>query len=389
SGIYQGRTFQYQNQTIYQYLGIQYAKVTKRFHRAVPIIRNESNVILQADRFGPVCKPSGSSCNSPNLCTVAYGIFTSLSLVDEDCLYLNIFLPITTNTSESWSNSQRKAIFIWIHGGSGQIGTGNLFDGSIFAAVGDVIVVTFNFRLNLYGFLSSGDDRLEGNLGLYDQLLVLDWLYDNADQIGGDRERIVLGGHSAVAIDNECYYTLNENDEKLDFSKTLDCLSKKDFQTLNEHEHHSYISANHTNVVHQQPFLTSNQNETYLLDNTNYSKIDILMGSVADEGLYIAVVPMLIEQEDQGISTLNLSIVDVALKFLANIKPDSSCLYQDALKLYQINEHICLTLSNPALYECKCSLFLNYSKLISDILFYNDYHRYVVERLKKSSIKKQ
>ena len=48
-------------------------------------------------------------------------------------------------------------------------------------------------------FLSSGDDRLEGNLGLYDQALVLDWIYNNGDALGGDIRRITVGGHSAGA----------------------------------------------------------------------------------------------------------------------------------------------------------------------------------------------
>ncbi|CAF5051748.1 unnamed protein product, partial [Rotaria sp. Silwood1] len=88
---------------------------------------------------------------------------------------------------------------MWIHGGSSQVGTGNMFDGTILAALGDIIVVTFNFRLNLFGFLSSGDERLEGNLGLYDQSMVLDWIYENSEALGGDIERITIGGHSAGA----------------------------------------------------------------------------------------------------------------------------------------------------------------------------------------------
>ncbi|CAF1561681.1 unnamed protein product, partial [Didymodactylos carnosus] len=327
SGIYEGHSIINYNRTVHRFLGIQYAK-GKRFHKAIPIRKNNSNIIIQANKFGPVCKSSGDTCiSSDGYCRVEYGIFTSVSLTDEDCLYLNLFIPIST-VNQTWAKHQRKAILLWIHGGSGQVGSGNLFDGSIFASIGDVIVVTFNFRLNLYGFLSSGDDRLEGNIGLYDQLLVLDWLYENAEQFGGDRERIALGGHSAggphahflgysplsrgrirrlifqsgtsfnvwshihpdmaierfqvVAIDNGCYYT--QNDKLLDFHRSLDCLSKKDFRSLTEQEHYSYMSANHTNVVHQYPFLMSNQNETYLLDNVNYAKLDILMGSVADEG---------------------------------------------------------------------------------------------------------
>ncbi|CAF3896423.1 unnamed protein product, partial [Rotaria sp. Silwood1] len=125
---------------------------------------------------------------------VTYGIFSITSSPNEQCLYLNVYIPINHN-----NNVRKKPIFMWIHGGSSQVGTGNMFDGTILAALGDIIVVTFNFRLNLFGFLSSGDERLEGNLGLYDQSMVLDWIYENSEALGGDIERITIGGHSAGA----------------------------------------------------------------------------------------------------------------------------------------------------------------------------------------------
>ncbi|CAF4436624.1 unnamed protein product, partial [Adineta steineri] len=149
--------------------------------------------------------PTISSCttNTSGLllttsCAINYGIFSIKSKPTEQCLFLNIFIPMTTdNNNNKINNKTKKAIYIWIHGGSGQVGTGNVFDGTIFAALGDIIVVTFNYRLNLFGFLSSGDERLEGNLGLYDQLMVLDWIYNNSKVLGGDSQRITIGGHSA------------------------------------------------------------------------------------------------------------------------------------------------------------------------------------------------
>jgi neuroligin len=218
-------------------------------------------------------------------------------------------------------NQTKKSIFMWIHGGSGQIGTGNLFDGTILAALGNIIVITFNFRLNLFGFLSSGDERLEGNLGLYDQSMVLDWIYDNSEVLGGDIQRITIGGHSAGAphayylaksplnqgrirrliLQSGCPFNIwshikaNQAMERFDvvandnqcgmmktFEEKFKCLQEKDYQLIGEQEHHAYTSANHTNVVINGDFMNGFREE---LDwNDSLADMEILMGANDDEG---------------------------------------------------------------------------------------------------------
>jgi carboxylesterase type B len=322
SGIYVGRTVNDGHIIVQQYLGIEYGRITRRFDRAKPIFRKD-DTIINATSFGPLCKPTAGSCMGhpamyplPSYCSVTYGIFSVKSIPAEQCLFLNIFIPVTNNSTQ-----KKKAIFMWIHGGSGQIGTGNVFDGTILAALGDIIVVTFNFRLNLFGFLSSGDERLEGNLGLYDQALVLDWLYDNGNALGGDIHRITVGGHSAgaphayylaisplnrgrirrlllqsgspfniwshlkardamekfnvVATDNGC-------GSKTTFDKKLKCLEERDFDSIAEHEHHSYTSANHTNVVITGDYMGKFREEFEQINTL--ADVDILMGSTDDEG---------------------------------------------------------------------------------------------------------
>ena len=321
SGIYEGRTVYFNDIIIHQYLGIEYGRVRQRFERAEPILR-QNDFIINATSFGPLCKPTAGSCEGPvgtfpvtPYCLVNYGIFAVKSIPAEQCLFLNVFIPVRRR------NVRKKAIFMWIHGGSGQVGTGNVFDGTLFAALGDIIVVTFNFRLNLFGFLSSGDDRLEGNFGLYDQALVLDWIYENADALGGDIDRITVGGHSAGAP--HAYYLaespfskrrirriilqsgspfniwshLKARDamEKFDvvandnvcgnwttFDEKLKCLQTRDFDSIAEHEHHSYTSANHTNVVAAGNFMSRFQEE--FEKNSTLADMDILMGAVDDEG---------------------------------------------------------------------------------------------------------
>lgn len=322
SGIYVGQTANYRDITILQYLGIQYGRITTRFDRAEPIFR-ENDTIINATTLGPICKPTIDSCvvytnryPPETTCSVTYGIFAVFSPASEQCLVLNVYIPINSKSNES-----KKAILMWIHGGSGQTGTGNLFDGTILAALGDIIVVTFNFRLNLFGFLSSGDKRLEGNVGLYDQLLVLDWIEDNIEALGGDIERITVGGHSAGAP--HAYYlarspfnqgrirrlilqsgspfniwshiNANEAMEKFDvvaddnqcgmmktFDEKLNCLRERDYHSIAEYEHHTYTSANHTNVVVHGPFMLGFRDQ--LNPNDRIGDTEVLIGSNDDEG---------------------------------------------------------------------------------------------------------
>jgi neuroligin len=320
SGIYAGRTVNYRNIIVQQYLGIEYGRTKKRFDRAEPINR-QNNSIINATSFGPVCKQSGGSCELNKQvyppvtnCSVHYGIFLTTSLPAEQCLFLNVYIPVT-------DNKKKKAIFMWIHGGSGQVGTGNIFDGTILAALGDIIVVTFNFRLNLFGFLSSGDKRFEGNLGLYDQSMVLDWIYQNGQALNGDIQRITVGGHSAGAphayylaespfnrgrirrllLQSGCPFNVwshikpNEAMEKFNlvaydnecgsmttFDEKLKCLREKDFNLITEREHNGYTSANHTNVVIAGDYMSSFKED--LVYNNTLVDIDILIGSADDEG---------------------------------------------------------------------------------------------------------
>ena len=88
---------------------------------------------------------------------------------------------------------------VFCHGGSNQVGSASLFDGSAVAALGDVIVITINYRLNILGFLTPGPNIMPGNYGLHDQILALEWISTNAKSFNGDPKRITYIGHSAGA----------------------------------------------------------------------------------------------------------------------------------------------------------------------------------------------
>ncbi|XP_035770924.1 neuroligin-2-like, partial [Neolamprologus brichardi] len=100
---------------------------------------------------------------------------------------------------EDIRDRRKKPVMLFIHGGSYMEGTGNMFDASVLAAYGNVIVVTMNYRLGVLGFLSTGDQSAKGNYGLLDQIQALRWLNENIGHFGGDPERITIFGSGAGA----------------------------------------------------------------------------------------------------------------------------------------------------------------------------------------------
>jgi len=113
--------------------------------------------------------------------------------VSEDCLYLNIYAPINSQSKPN------RTVMVWIHGGGFRSGTiSSLYiDGSILAANNDVIVVSINYRIGIFGFLYADEIEMPGNYGLYDQVLALKWIKDNIKSFGGNPNNIVIFGESA------------------------------------------------------------------------------------------------------------------------------------------------------------------------------------------------
>ncbi|KAM9317435.1 neuroligin-1 isoform 3-T3 [Gastrophryne carolinensis] len=114
----------------------------------------------------------------------------------EDCLYLNIYVPTEDDIRDSGGP---KPVMVYIHGGSYMEGTGNLYDGSVLASYGNVIVITVNYRLGVLGFLSTGDQAAKGNYGLLDLIQALRWTSENIGFFGGDPLRITVFGSGAGA----------------------------------------------------------------------------------------------------------------------------------------------------------------------------------------------
>jgi para-nitrobenzyl esterase len=112
----------------------------------------------------------------------------------EDCLFLNVWTPA--------ADAARRPVMVYIHGGGYSSGSGSdpLYDGSRLARRGDVVAVTLNHRLNVFGYaylarLASGFED-SGNVGQLDLILALRWIRDNIAAFGGDPERVMLFGQS-------------------------------------------------------------------------------------------------------------------------------------------------------------------------------------------------
>lgn len=116
----------------------------------------------------------------------------------EDCLTLNIWTPAPGETDAALP------VAIWIHGGAftGGWGFEKEMDGVAWAER-NVILVTINYRLGVFGFLAHPElvqespHKVAGNYGLLDQIAALKWVKRNIDQFGGDPQKITLFGQSA------------------------------------------------------------------------------------------------------------------------------------------------------------------------------------------------
>ena len=127
----------------------------------------------------------------PNECWQTYSTTKS-----EDCLYLNVFVRSDVYANK---NNNLSPILIFIHGGdltSGSSAT-SLYDPSTLVAMSGIIVVTINYRLDLYGFLYLEGTDATGNQGLLDQTMAFKWVYENARAFGGDPTKITLSGESS------------------------------------------------------------------------------------------------------------------------------------------------------------------------------------------------
>ncbi|XP_076327886.1 esterase E4-like isoform X1 [Tachypleus tridentatus] len=115
----------------------------------------------------------------------------------EDCLFLNVFTPRLPNDNYRGS-STNYPVMVFIHGGYFDSGSSSQYGPEKLVDKG-VVLVTFNYRLGILGFLSTGDEASSGNWGLLDQRLALQWVQENIGNFGGDATSVTLFGQGAGA----------------------------------------------------------------------------------------------------------------------------------------------------------------------------------------------
>ena len=148
-----------------------------------------------ATAFGPPCAQQRQGWND-----------RFVGLQSEDCLYLNLWSPALPTDANPHPSLP---VMVYIHGGSNQAGTASeeLSNGLALAPRG-VVLVTLNYRLGVFGFLSdpalkteSGAGGSSGNYGLRDQIAALTWVQREISHFGGDPKRVTILGQSAGSID--------------------------------------------------------------------------------------------------------------------------------------------------------------------------------------------
>jgi len=185
-GIFPSQTYQgvvFDGTT--DFLGIRYAAAptgTLRF--AAPTAPAAVSGTVGALKFGSSCPQTPSPFGQAS--------------VDEDCLFLNIFVPTPPVSSKN-----RLPVMVFFHGGAFVVGESSDFNGTLLATQGKVIIVTINYRLGILGYLADAALDAEspsgasGNYGLADQQFALKWVHQNIAAFGGDPERVTIFGESA------------------------------------------------------------------------------------------------------------------------------------------------------------------------------------------------
>ena len=109
----------------------------------------------------------------------------------EDCLTVNVYTPVELSASAL-------PVMVFIHGGGFRDGSGSPFIyGPKYLVKHGVILVTFNYRLEILGFLCLGIKEAPGNVGLKDQVQALKWVKRNIRAFGGDPDNVTIFGESA------------------------------------------------------------------------------------------------------------------------------------------------------------------------------------------------
>ncbi|KAN0094321.1 Alpha/Beta hydrolase fold [Tylopilus felleus] len=323
-----------------------------RFNKPVP--PQPFSDVRNATLFGNACPqqpllaPNESLPDIPGLSgTTQYLLeLVSSSLVSnasEDCLYLNVVRPAGV------SEGVDLPVIVWIYGGGFENGDASAYNGTQIVSrslslKSPVIFVSFNYRLNAFGFLGGKEVQAAGvgNLGLLDQRLALEWVQKYISHFGGNSQQVILWGESAgsisvmlqmVAYDGqlnglfrgvvmesgaaspihdiafppaqEKYNFLLERTNCTSASDTLDCLRQAPYESIRDAVLQtppllSYQALN----TSWQPMIDGvflKQSIRQSLRQGSYPRVPAILGDVDDEGTLFSLYSFNVTDESQFI----------------------------------------------------------------------------------------
>ncbi|MBR4667653.1 MAG: carboxylesterase family protein [Butyrivibrio sp.] len=228
------------------YAGIPYAKPPVgdlRFKE--PQAPEKWSGVLAADHFGPMAMQTRGSVLYDSLShiigwhdyRVKFGDEYKEE-VSEDCLYLNVFTPANRK-------DELLPVIVYVHGGSLTTGQSSYseYRGEDLARRG-VVFVNFAYRLGVFGYYAADDLKAEspnnttGNYGLLDQIAALQWVYNNIEAFGGDKNRITIAGESAgsSSVNAMCVSPLTEGLFNYAIAESSGIVPIKPFHTFRDYD---------------------------------------------------------------------------------------------------------------------------------------------------------
>ncbi|KAF1949000.1 alpha/beta-hydrolase [Byssothecium circinans] len=254
-----------------QYLGIPFASApigTGRFSTPKPTGWSEP---LETREFGATCIQVFNPYESRDFIQDVYS--PTRPRESEDCLYLNVFAPQKSSDCSDDDDDNLKdddddsedeellPVLFWLYGGGFKLGSTNLpiYSGAPFAALENVIVVSANYRTNVFGFPSTPaiTNLTERNLGLLDQRAALAWVQRNIEAFGGDPDKVTIFGQSAGGYAVDVLLTSPWADDDLPFQAAIMQSGTYSYNPLPNCNNTNFAAwdslLNHTNCTSSSP----------------------------------------------------------------------------------------------------------------------------------------